>query len=284
MRIALLISFGLSFGVAVLAQAPAQTPPKTTTPAAPAPATPAPAQRPPAAAPAPRRPAAPSAAVTARTGVAITVTDPKGAPLSEIRVTMTGPSDRSGTTDSMGQLRVTGLQMGTYRLRFAGDSVITFEREVAIRAGQTSDIDVTLTAAPPPPPPPPAPAPPPVAAAPALGPKGEPLIQSVPDVIEKNFIGNQMRRETLLSCSGSTRATLIQLNGPLPPRMYDNADVTYYVIGGEGAVTLAGKEQTLALNDSVSVPRGTLHSFVRRGRRTFILLAVVGGEACEQAK
>jgi mannose-6-phosphate isomerase-like protein (cupin superfamily) len=106
----------------------------------------------------------------------------------------------------------------------------------------------------------------------------------VPDVIEKNFIGNQMRRETLLSCSGNTRSTLIQLNGPLPARVYDNADVAYYVIGGEGSVTFGGKEQTLALNDAVSVPRGTLHSFVRRGRRTFILLAVVGGEACEQAK
>jgi hypothetical protein len=214
----------------------------------------------------------------------ITVTDSKGAPIPEVRVSLAGPSDRSGTTDSMGQLRVTGLQMGTYRLHFAGEDVITFEREVTVRAGQTSDIDVTLTAAPPPPAPPPAaPAPAPAPAA-AAGPKGEPLIQSVPDVIEKNFIGNQMRRETLLSCSGSTRATLIQLNGPLPARVYEGADVTYYVIGGEGSVTLAGKEQTLALNDAVSVPRGTLHSFTRRGRRTFIVLAVVGGEPCEQAK
>jgi mannose-6-phosphate isomerase-like protein (cupin superfamily) len=197
---------------------------------------------------------------------------------------LTGPSDRSGTTDTMGQLRVTGLQMGTYRLHFSGEGVITFEREVAIRAGQTSDIDVTLTAAPPPPPPPPPPAAPAPAAAAPVGPKGAALIQSVPDVIEKNFIGNQMRRETLLSCSGNVRSTLIQLNGPLPARVYDSADATYYVIGGEGTVVLDGKEQPLALNDAVSVPRGALHSFARRGRRTFILMAVLGGEPCEQGK
>jgi mannose-6-phosphate isomerase-like protein (cupin superfamily) len=222
--------------------------------------------------------------VTARTGLAITVTDPRGAPIAQVRVTLTGPSDRSGTTDTMGQLKVTGLQMGTYRLLFAGDGVITFEREVAIRAGQTSDIDVTLTAAPAPPPPPPTAAAPAPAAPAPVGPKGQALIQSVPDVIEKNFIGNQMRRETLLSCSGNVRSTLIQLNGPLPSRVYDTADATYYVIGGEGTVTLDGKEQPMALNDAVSVPRGTLHAFTRRGRRTFIILAVLGGEACEEGK
>ena len=62
MRIVLLISFGMAFGVSVLGQAP----PQTTPPVTPAPAAPRPA---------PRRPVAPSPAVTARTGLAITVTD-----------------------------------------------------------------------------------------------------------------------------------------------------------------------------------------------------------------
>jgi hypothetical protein len=276
MRHALLLSCVVLAGSTLLAQqAPAPAAPRPA-PAQPAPAQPAPAQPRPAA----RRPA--QATVAARTGMALTVTNPQGMPLPDVRVEINGPSDRSGTTDSSGQLRVTGLQVGTYRLRFTSDSVITFEREVAVRSGQTGTIDVTLNPAPPPPAPPPAPEPVTVAA--PAGPTGKPLIQSVPDVIERNFVGTEMRRETLLSCSGNTRTMLLQLNGALPTRLYDSADATYYVVGGEGTVTIAGMESKLPLNTAVSVPRGTQHSFTRQGRRALILMSVLGGEACEEAK
>jgi mannose-6-phosphate isomerase-like protein (cupin superfamily) len=106
----------------------------------------------------------------------------------------------------------------------------------------------------------------------------------VPDLLEKNFVGSQPRRETVLSCSVNTRSMMIQLNAALPERLYENADATYYVIGGEGVVRIAGRETKLATNGFVSIPRGTSHAFVRSGRRPLILLAVLGGEACEEAK
>ena len=45
-----------------------------------------------------------------------------------------------------------------------------------------------------------------------------------------------------------------------------------------------GKDTRLVLNGFASVPRGTTHTFTRRGPRALVLLAVLSGEACEQAR
>jgi hypothetical protein len=252
---------------------------------------PKPAQ-PPAAPPAAPRttpPARRAQPVNARGGLAITVTDSGGGTLAGIDVRLSGPTDREAETNASGQVNFPGLQPGVYRLRFSHDSVVTFEREVALRSGQVTDVDITLNPAPAavtPQAPPQAEEP--AAASPAVsvpvGPTGTPQTLSVPDVLERNYVGTQPRRETVLACSGNTRTTMIQLNGPLPDRLYETADAAYYVIGGEGTVRMAGRETKLVTNGFVSVPRGTTHSFVRGGRRPLILLSVLSGEACEEAK
>jgi hypothetical protein len=217
--------------------------------------------------------------------MAITVTDPKGVTLEGIRVEVTGTSTRNGETDGSGNLNFPGLMAGTYRLRFDGDKVISFEREVTVRAGQVLDIDVSLNPAPEPPPPPPTPPPAPAAAPePAVGPKGQPTSLDVTVLLEKEFVGKAPRRESLLSCSGNERTSMIQLNEAMPQRLYENADAVYYVLGGEGAVTIDGKMSNVATYGLVSIPRGTLHSFDRRGKRSLVLLSVLSGEPCEEAK
>lgn len=216
--------------------------------------------------------------------MAITVTSPQGATISGVRVALMGPTERSGDTDGSGQINFPGLQAGTYRLRFSGDQVTAFEKEVVVRAGQIADVDVSLNPAPEPkvitqa-----APAPPP-AAAPAAGPKGQPLTHAIVDLLEKEYVGKQPRRETLLSCSGAERSTMIQLNEALPERLYENADAIYYVLAGEGAIMMNGRESRLGVNAFASVPRGTSHSFSRRGNRLFVLLSVLSGEPCEQPR
>jgi len=219
--------------------------------------------------------------------MAITVTTPAGSTLPGIDVTVTGMTDRNGTTNDSGQLNFPGLQIGNYRLRFSGDGVITLERDVTVVRGQVLQVDVALNAAPKPPPPPPAPAPAPVVAAPpktVAGPTGQPQSMSIVELLEKDFVGRNPRRESLLSCSGTTRTTMLQVNDPLPERMYADADVVYYVLGGEGTMRLNGKDSRIATNGFLSVPRGASHSFERRGNRPLVLLVVLGGEPCESAK
>lgn len=104
-------------------------------------------------------------------------------------------------------------------------------------------------------------------------------------MIEKELIGgNQPRRDTLVSCSGSMRTTLVQLNQDQAERLYDTAEVTYYVVAGEGAVRLGGRDTKLVAGSFVSVPRGTAHGIVRSGRRPLILLATLSGTPCEEPR
>ena len=218
----------------------------------------------------------------------MTVTNTQGTALPGVHVEVLGTSDRSGDTNSTGQLSLTAMQAGTYRLRFSGDEVVTFEKEVVLRAGQIADLDVALNIAEaaPEPPPPAAPAPQPTtpAAAP-VGPVGEPRTLSIVELIERELIGgNQPRRDSIVSCSGNARSTLVQLNQDQAERLYDAADVTYYVIAGEGTAKMNGRDSTLVAGSFVSVPRGTPHSLARRGRRPLIMLTTVSGTPCEEAR
>jgi len=214
-----------------------------------------------------------------RSGMAITVTNPEGATLPGVRVEVLGASDRSGATNASGQTSFTGMQAGTYRVRLDGERVVSFEREIVLRAGQTATVDITLNAAPPPPPEPVAPPPPPV------GPAGEPRTLSLVDLVEKELVASdQPSRYTLVSCSGNTRSTLVQLNQDQPQRLYDTADMTYYVIAGAGAVRMGGGDTALSAGGFVSIPRGTPHALLLRGRRPLIVLTTSSGTPCEEPR
>lgn len=278
-------------------QAPAQQPKPATSPQAPAaptqprPAAPtptpttAPAQTPP---PVRRAPAAPA---SVRGGMTITVTDPSGATIPGVHVTVLGATDRSGDTNASGQLNFPGMIAGNYRLRFTNEKVITYEREITVATGRVADVDVALNPAPKPSAPPPAAPPPPPPAPveaprPVTGPAGQPQVLSLVDLAERQLInGKDPRRDTLVACSGNTRSMLVQLNQPQAQRVYADAEALYYVIAGQGTVTVAeGKPQPVEAGGYMALPRGASHTISRRGSRPIILLAVLSGEACEEAK
>lgn len=298
MKVALLLSLVLglagNLGAENAPAAPQQKPATGTQ--TPAPSTqkpgtttqnPAPAQPKPAPA-APRAQAPRRAAQPARSGMAITVTDPRGATIPGISVDVTGPTPRNGVTDPSGQINFPGLQAGTYRLRFSGDPVIAFEKEIVVRAGQVADVDVMLNPAPvretvaaPPAATSEVPEPP----AAAIGPVGQAQVLSIVDLVERELIsGSAPRKDTLVSCSGNTRTMLVQLNQPQAERVYEAAESLYYVVAGEGTVSVNERDVPVAAGGYVSVPRGTAHSIVRRGRRPLILLAVLNGEPCEESR
>lgn len=225
-----------------------------------------------------------AAPAPARSGIAVTVTGPDRAVLADIAVDVTGPDARMAVTDAAGQASFPGLAAGTYRLRFSGDSVATFEREVTLRAGQVTRLDISLNSAPAraaaaPPPPPPAPAAPPV------GPRGAPHVVSMIDLVERELVRNeQPRKDTLVACSGNTRSMLVQLNEPQATRVYESAEVLYYVIAGEGAIAVEGRNVPLVAGTYAALPSGASHSMTRKGRRPLILLAILSGEPCEVAR
>jgi mannose-6-phosphate isomerase-like protein (cupin superfamily) len=228
-----------------------------------------------------------ASAAPARSGIAMTVTDMRGGALPDVTVELTGLTDRRDVTGPTGQVNFTGLQAGTYRLRFSGDTVTAFEREVVIAASKTTTLDISLNPAPPPkeiireiaaatpPPPPPAP---------IVGPAGSPQTISLYDTVERELKQKQPE-DMVVSCSGNLRSTVVFLVGKdQAERLYDSAEASYYVLGGDAVFRVGGKDTTLGAGGFVSIPRGVPFSITRRGNKSVELLSVLSGSPCEQAK
>src|SRR6267142_303477 len=181
------------------------------------------------------------------------------------------PPSRSGVAITVTDTR--GLPIPGIRVTIAGPSD---------RNGETDDSgQVNFVALQPPLPPAAPPVEKPVA---VVGHPGTPQILSIVDLAEKQLSGNAPRRETVVACSGNTRTMLVVLNQDQPERLYEGAETEYYVVAGQGAVRLNGRDTALAAGSYISLPRNTSHSIIRRGNRPLILLATLSGEPCEQAK
>ena len=161
---------------------------------------------------------------------------------------------------------------------------------MTLTPGKVSHFDITLNPAPPPreivkevaaPTPPPAP----VA---VVGPPGQAQLTSLYDLAENELKSRTPRREMLVACSGNLRTTMILLadkdQPSLPKRMYDSAEVSYYVLGGEATMRVGDAEKNLVAGGYAAVPRGTSVTIARKGNKPLSLLSILSGEPCEQAK
>jgi hypothetical protein len=259
--------------VALLLLTLAQTPGAPAQPPAPPPKTTVPA----------KPPAKPRATTGATTTAQLFITDSSGAPIEGVTVNVMGPVDREVQSAASGPTRIPGLRAGTYRVRFARDGFITFEKELVWRAGTAApEVAVSLNAAPEPPKPAtPPPAPKPEPAPTKLPPPGTPKTMPLIDFIEKNLIsGKEAQKENMIGCSGVGQALLWQVRDPWTGRQHESADVTVYVIAGEGTLRLGDRDVSVTNGSFAVVPRGTTYGFTRRGRNPLIVLAVLAGAPC----
>ena len=213
----------------------------------------------------------------------VVVRDMSGTPLEGVKVAIAGPTGGETATDAQGMAAVT-LSDGSYRLRLEHDGFITLEREVTIKNGQPAEVEIALNRAPTPlmpeaPPPPLAPAPPPPPP-PAPAPEGPPVNVSLPAFLEKNFVGREPLKESILSCTPDATIRLLQLRESLVAHTHATADEVLYVVAGEGASRI-GDASTVITPGSLSViPRGTAHAIERRGKNPLIVLSMLAGEPC----
>jgi mannose-6-phosphate isomerase-like protein (cupin superfamily) len=224
--------------------------------------------------PPPKRPRVPTASSTQ-----IIVRDVSGTPLQGVRITVSGPADQQLTTDATGNARLASPPPGTYRLRFEHEGFVMLEREVSIKNGQPSEIDVALTMAPAPPPPPPPPPTPPRSEPAAAG--GLPAFVSIPAFLDHNFIGRDPLKESVLGCTPSGTTRLLQLRDNLATHTHDGLDETVYVVAGEGAVRIREESTPVAPGSLSIIPRGAPHGFERRGKNPLILLSMLSGQPCQ---
>jgi mannose-6-phosphate isomerase-like protein (cupin superfamily) len=205
--------------------------------------------------------------------LAIVVTSPDGAQISNVSVTVEGPANRKARTEG-GRIAFENLPPGAYRLRFEREGFITLERELTARAGAPVDVKVTLSSAPEPPAPPKPvePVKPPVDA--------KPISQDVLAVIDKEFVGRAKGRTTPLACGSEGNASLIQLNAPIPQHSHDDADEFIYVVAGEGSADVQGSVQRLRAGVLLFLPRGVPHALSQSGRNPLVLISTRAGGGC----
>ena len=206
--------------------------------------------------------------------LAISVTDPSGAPLTGVKVIVEGPSSRQTRTER-GRIAIEELPAGAYRLRFELEGFVPLERELTARAGAPIDVKVTLSPAPKPPPPPAPVAPPPPPPV-----KADPVAIDIPAFIDKNFVGRAVGKVSPLTCAGGGTAVLIQMREPLEEHSHDGADEFVYVIAGEGTGRVAGTDHRLQAGVFLMVPRTVPHSFTARGRNPLIVVSIKAGQPC----
>ena len=215
--------------------------------------------------------------------LAVHVTDKSGNGLADVAVGVTGPVDRTGTTGSDGTVSFRSIRAGTYRLRFERDGFVTLERELVSR-GTAGDVSVALNPAPadraaPAPSAPPAP---PAAAAPAPLRAVDPRTLSIPDFLERNLIGSEPQKTSLLACTDGGAARILQVRDPLNNQQNEDADQLLYVVAGSGIVRLSDRDHKAGPGWFALIPRGAAHSLRRDGRNPLITLMVAMGSPCTE--
>jgi mannose-6-phosphate isomerase-like protein (cupin superfamily) len=213
----------------------------------------------------------------------IVVSDHSGTGLDGVGIGVSGAASRQASTDAKG-LATVPVSPGTYRLRFERERFITLERDVTIGRGQPPTIMVALDAAlpppPPPPVPPPAPAPAPVPAPVPVAAVGPPIHVSIPAFLDKNFIGRDPLKESVLGCTAGATTRVLQLRDSLALHTHADLDEILYVVAGDGVVRVRDETMTLAPGSLTVIPRGLPHSTERRGRNPLIVLSTLAGAAC----
>jgi len=209
---------------------------------------------------------------------AVVVTDAaSGSPINDAKVTVTGPSERTGRTEA-GRLAFEGLPAGAYRFRFDKDGYISLERELSARGATPIDVKVALTPAPPPPKPiePVKPAPPPpekTVDAKAMG-------LDLAAYAGNNAVGRRApSKASPLSCTTGGAATLLQINDPIKEHTHADSDEFVYVLAGEGNAHIGGLDEPMSAGMFLVVPRGTAHTFTA-SKKPVVFLSILAGDKC----
>jgi mannose-6-phosphate isomerase-like protein (cupin superfamily) len=172
------------------------------------------------------------------------------------------------------------MRAGTYRLRFEHERYVTLERELVV-GPRATDVSVALNPAPAVKPviAPPVPAEPPPAQKPS--PRAvEPRNLSLIDFVEKNLIGSEAQKTSLLACTDGGTARILQIKEPMNNQVNADADRVLYVVAGSGTVRVRDQDHRAAPGWFVLIPRGVPLSARRDGRNPLITLTVAMGAAC----
>jgi mannose-6-phosphate isomerase-like protein (cupin superfamily) len=106
---------------------------------------------------------------------------------------------------------------------------------------------------------------------------------SIPQFLEKNYIGRDPLKESVVGCTAAATTRILQLRDSLAAHNHDDLDETLYVVAGEGVIRVKDEMMTISPGSLTVIPRGQPHSTERRGRNPLILLSTLSGAPCPTA-
>jgi len=228
----------------------------------------------------PQGPARKPAVASPRPGsVRIAVKDQDGAGVSGARIVLSGTGTGEFVTGGAGTVVVPDLKEGVYHVRCERDGFIAGEREFTVHGGSYSQIDVVLNAAPASPPKPAAEPPPPA----PIPRGGAPLTMSIVDFLDKNLIGREPLKESILACNPLETVRLLQMREGIAKHAHERLDEIIYVVAGEGTVRIGEQASPVRAGSLLVVPSGTGHAIERGGRNPLTIVSTLVGAPCEQA-
>ena len=117
-----------------------------------------------------------------------------------------------------------------------------------------------------------------------VGTVGPPANVSIPLFLDKNFVGRDPLKESILGCMPDATARLLQLREAVAAHTHADLDEVLYVVAGDGAIRM-GSEDWIAISPGsmTAIPRGTQHALTRRGKTPLVVLSTLAGAPCTAA-
>jgi cupin superfamily acireductone dioxygenase involved in methionine salvage len=103
---------------------------------------------------------------------------------------------------------------------------------------------------------------------------------SIPAFLDKNYVGRDPLKESVLACTPASTTRLLQLREPIAEHKHADLDEMLYIIAGEGAVRIGEQTSVVGPGSLTIVPRGLAHAFERRGKNPLIVLSLLAGAPC----
>jgi mannose-6-phosphate isomerase-like protein (cupin superfamily) len=107
---------------------------------------------------------------------------------------------------------------------------------------------------------------------------------SVVDFLDRNLIGREPFKESILSCTPLETVRLLQMREGVARHVHERVDEIVYVVAGEGAVRMGDETVPVRPGSLLVIPNGNAHAFERRGKNPLVVVSTLAGGPCESAK
>ena len=104
---------------------------------------------------------------------------------------------------------------------------------------------------------------------------------SIVDFLDKNLIGREPLKESILACNPLETVRLLQMREGIAQHAHERLDEILYVVAGEGTVRIGEQASPIRAGSLLVVTSGTGHAIDRGGRNPLTVVSTLVGAPCD---